>query len=505
MILRKPYALLIKYFKLIHILMFIFFGYIVFVLRKMYLFFSEYAKTSNFTYVEGMASQYISAIVFVFVILLLAFGIGIFLLMRKKDKPVLYYKVVIGYTFILLVAFVYFLVFFKSLDDTLYDPLRIVINRDIALFLYLINYFFVAVSFIRGFGFDIKKFSFEKDKKELNFEESDSEEYELNVNLDKGDVKKYLNRQKREIIYYLKENSLFFIIVSVIIVISLALYFYFDIFVNNRIYKENQAVNSYDASFTVTKSYITDLNKYGQKDDNDNDYLVIKLNIASSLDQLNFDAQGLRVHIGDEYFYPSSSVCSLFDDLGECYTNNITKTDGSKEFIAVYEIGKVHEKIYLEILKSKSNGYKYHRVLLTPDSFQQEVKYYNLGDHFVIDGNTYSITDYDLDSKLSYDYDECKDDVCKKYTKVVKAKTGESVLYLEMEGLENLDNNLINSYFSMEYARRPISSNLVTVIDRYKNSVYLSAPITISSYERVVLIINMRTKRYEITLTDGEI
>ena len=70
----------------------------------------------------------------------------------------------------------YFAIFFKSLDTTLYEPLRIVVNRDIILFLYIINFIFVIISFIRGFGFDIKKFSFDNDKKELNLEETDSEE-----------------------------------------------------------------------------------------------------------------------------------------------------------------------------------------------------------------------------------------------------------------------------------------------------------------------------------------
>jgi hypothetical protein len=81
MILRKPYAILIKYFKLIHILMFVFFTYFVFVIRKIYLFFSDYVKNSNFTYFEDMTTRYVPIIVFFLIILLLGFAIGIFLFM----------------------------------------------------------------------------------------------------------------------------------------------------------------------------------------------------------------------------------------------------------------------------------------------------------------------------------------------------------------------------------------------------------------------------------------
>ena len=168
MILRKPYAILIKYFKIIHILMFVSFGYLVFALRKIYVFFSSYIKTSNFTYFENMSSIYVPWFLFFIVIILLGLAIGILLLMNKKEKPVLFYKIMIGFCAFLLVFLIYFLFFFKSLDTTVYENLRIVANRDISLFAYIINFFFVGFTFIRGFGFDIKKFSFDKDKKELN-------------------------------------------------------------------------------------------------------------------------------------------------------------------------------------------------------------------------------------------------------------------------------------------------------------------------------------------------
>ena len=150
MILRKPYAILIKYFKIIHILMFIFFGYFVFVLRKIYMFFSNYIKDSNFTYFENMTTDYVPTIVFFMVIILIILGISIFLLMNKKEKPVLFYKVLVAYCSILLIAFIYFLIFFNSLADTVYEPLRVVINRDISLFVYLVNFFFVIVTFIKS-------------------------------------------------------------------------------------------------------------------------------------------------------------------------------------------------------------------------------------------------------------------------------------------------------------------------------------------------------------------
>ena len=52
-------------------------------------------------YFENMAIKYVSPLLFIVVIVLFAFGIAIFFLMRKKEKPVLYYKLVIAYSLLL--------------------------------------------------------------------------------------------------------------------------------------------------------------------------------------------------------------------------------------------------------------------------------------------------------------------------------------------------------------------------------------------------------------------
>ena len=89
MILRKPYAFLIKYFKLIHIVLFLLSGYMFFRLRDMYVFFKDFVKNDVYLYVENIASHYISTMMFVAVIVTLIMVIAIFHLMRQKEKPVL--------------------------------------------------------------------------------------------------------------------------------------------------------------------------------------------------------------------------------------------------------------------------------------------------------------------------------------------------------------------------------------------------------------------------------
>ena len=503
MILRRPYAILIKYFKLIHIIMFVCFSYLVFVIRKIYIFFSDYVKTSNYTYFEDMTTRYIPIIVFFIVILILALSIGVFLLMRRKDKPVLFYKLLIGYCSLLLIAFIYFFAFFKSLDSSVYEPLRLVVNRDIILFIYIVNFAFVILSFIRGFGFDIKKFSFDKDKRELNLEESDSEEVEVNVKLEKEDVVNYINKQKRELSYYVKENSLILSIAGGVILLVIILVVYFNFFVINKVYKEGDDVSIGKLIYKVNNSYITNIDKYGKSLEGDSDFLVISFSIINNQGTGYLDKQALRIHINDEYYYPINTVCDVFDDIGECYKNQELKVNNSYDFIIAYKITKKHNKIYLEILKDKSDEYKYSKVLLDYKNITREIGSYKITDTIKIKNEEYQINNYEMIDKAEYKYQECVNDKCNDYVKVVSPKVGDMVLVLDISNLEKLSNSFLNSAFGLKYDNNTVYGNEIKYLDKHDNKLYLSVPSNSKNASNITLTITTREKLYNIVLNGG--
>ena len=504
MILRKPYAILIKYFKLMHIIMFVVFAYLVFVIRKIYLFFSEYVQTSNFTYFEDMTSRFIPTIAFFLIILLLGFAIGIFLLMRKKDKPVLFYRLMIIYCTILLGSFIYFFVFFKSLESTVYEPLRIVINRDISLFIYIVNFFFVAFSFIRGFGFDIKKFSFDKDKKELQLEESDSEEYEVNVSIEKEDIVDFFNRQKREFRYYLKDNALTLSIMGGMIVVGVGIFIYLNFFVTNKVYKEKEDVVNGKLTYVVNNTYVTKLDKFGKVLNNQNDYLIVNLSITNNQATGYLDQQALRIHIDDEYYYPLTSTCDMFSDLGECYKNQQLKVNTKYNYIVVYKIKTEYDKIFLEILKNKGDEYKYNKVLLEQKKYNLKETNYKINDNFVINDNDHKIISYEISDKASYQYEECVNEVCNTFTKIVSPRTGEMVLTLEITDMEKLSDDFLNSAIGLFYNKKMTYGNDIKLLDRHNNKVYLSVKSVVKSLDELTLVITTRNNKYNILLSGDD-
>lgn len=497
MILRKPYAILIKYFKLIHIIMFISFSYLIFPLQKIYIFFKNYIINNNFTYVENMADKYVPWILIVIVFVLLGLAIGILLLMNKKEKPVLFYKVMIVYCIFLVVMFIYYMVFFKSLDRTVYETLRIAINRDIILFAYIFNYFFVAFTFIRGFGFDIKKFSFDRDKKELNLEESDNEEYELNVNLEKEDIRSFINRHKREFKYYTKENKKFFTIAGVIILLLAGLYIYYDFFVINRVYKESDTISIGSFSYHVNSSKISNISKYGEDIGDNNDYLILSMNIKNYGDDKKIDSETLRINIDKEYYYPSS--CDLFSDIGTCYKNQNIKSSNDNEYIFVYKIKKDYKDIFLEILKNKDDEYKYSRVKLsyTKDNLE---KRYSDDVKFVFNDIEYTIDNYSLSSKTSYEYEECEMEKCTTYTKKVLPNNGEMVLTLQIMNSKRLSDEFLSSAIGIRYINKLYYGNKIQLLGRNKNYVYYSVPIYVREIDSLDVLVMTRPILYIINL-----
>ena len=504
MILRKPYAFLIKYFKLIHIIMFALFSYLVFALRKIYVFFSDYIKTSNFIYTEKITQTYVPWTLIVIVIILLGLAIGILLLMRKKEKPVLFYKIMIAYTVVLFAVLVYFMGFFKSLDDTTYEPLRIVANRDIILGVYIVNFFFVAFSFIRGFGFDIKKFSFEKDKKDLRLEESDSEEYELNVNLEKDDVKSFLNKNKRELIYYIKQNKTFLLIVIIVASLALVIYGYHTIFVVNKVYHEKDDIVVGNLSYRVNSSTISNVDKYGQKIGEKDDYLIINLNIVNNAKTGYLDEQAFRVHVDDNsYYYPSASLCDLFSDVGTCYKNQELVVNTNNDYILVYKIQKGYKDIELEILKDVRDEYHYNRVKLEYSKSEIKDLNYKVNEEFELNGNNYSINSYFVLDKASYQYQECVEEICNNFVKRVLPNTGDVVLTIEVSNLNTLSDDFIKSAFGIMYNNVVYSGKKIKLIDKYENFLYYSVPSFLKNVDRFTLLISTRKTKYNILLGDS--
>ena len=115
MILKKPYAFLIKYFKLIHIIILGLLLYINSYYKNIYTFYKDYSS-SNY-YDLNIAKEYLPTLSFIVVVLLISLFIILFYLMKKKDKPYTLYILSITYYALVLISM---LVAYENIN-TLYD------------------------------------------------------------------------------------------------------------------------------------------------------------------------------------------------------------------------------------------------------------------------------------------------------------------------------------------------------------------------------------------------
>ena len=88
MVLRKPYAFLIKYFKLINFILSALLIYLAYRTYNIINFFNEYILNNySGNYFKGFSEQYVSPFVYLILIIIFIGTLAIYLLLKYKNKP----------------------------------------------------------------------------------------------------------------------------------------------------------------------------------------------------------------------------------------------------------------------------------------------------------------------------------------------------------------------------------------------------------------------------------
>ena len=200
MVLRRPYAFLIKYFKLIHIILFILFAYITFKANNIVTFFKDYILYNGSVGIE--MTNYITPFIYIAIFLIIIMSITIYYLMKYKKKPKLFYIITIVVSLLSLLLFINLTNNIRVLETTVLPAKEIRLLRDISRVNYWMLLIITIPVLIRGLGFDIKKFNFNKDLKDLKLEAEDNEEVEVTTNISSDKILNTGRKQVRELKYY---------------------------------------------------------------------------------------------------------------------------------------------------------------------------------------------------------------------------------------------------------------------------------------------------------------
>ena len=346
MIIRKPYAFLIKNFKLIHLIISVIIIYLITKTNNILIFFKRYLQNSLIS-----VDVNVSFLSFFSIILIILLSVIIIMLLKKKKKPILFYIITVILYSVVFIGFIYLSTTISDLSMKVLDRKTISFVRDITRFILYGQVLILIPYIIRTLGFDIKKFDFKKDLEELNIDVTDNEEYELTIGVDKNKLEQKGRRRLRELKYYYLENKLFILIILGV-VFAIVLYNIISSISITKTYKEGVKFdmdNFY--SITITDSYITSFDNNGNDVSvNDNTYLIVKFNINSYYNgSFSLDTNKFIVKIKNNDYIANKTYYPYFTNYGIGYKEQKIKLNDSKDYILTYSIPKdyVDKKITL--------------------------------------------------------------------------------------------------------------------------------------------------------------
>ncbi len=533
MILRKPYAILIKNFKLIHTIITICMVYLVYKTYLIYDYIRAFMKTDMLATEKDITGELFNLQMFLLPAIIITLLLILLVVMTRKKKPKLFYLLNIIFYGITIGIYSYLYSGLNYIETNIMELREIKLFHDIAMILLGVQIVSMILSFIRAAGFDIKKFDFGKDLMELDVQDEDNEEFEVNVNVETNVIKRIINRNKRFIKYVYIENKFFIDIIILFALAAGSFFTYINVNVYNVIYNEGDTFLAGNFDLGVTKSYITQQNYKGiEVTTEDKVLLIIELNIKSYVkDQLLNTAKAEMVVNNNTYFPTKVEYKSLIFDLGNTYYNEEIATDFQK-ILLVYEIPKVDKEKPmqfkyindLEVKKNKLNP-KYIRVSLNPINLDEEEEVIDgeLGEEMVLNESvlgksTLIIKSFDIAKEyiLKYKYcvnkDECYQSL--EYLKpTLNTNYNKALLKinatLTLDESINVDNiyspfSLINYFGSIVYkinGKTYTISNGLSKVDSYRisteNDYYLEVNEVVMQAEEIYLVIDIRNKQYK--------
>jgi len=319
MVLKKPYAFLIKHFRMLHLILFACLGYVLFNLNIIRNFFSGLYASSTLYYEN--ATSYADNWLYYVPLFIIALSAIIFLLLRKKNKPYGLYLIILIYGVVLLFGYMYITFALEQVSKTSQTMDTIGLYRDIVILVMAPSVVLSVYCFIRGIGFDVKKFNFSRDIKELEIVDQDSAEYEVMIGQDTYIYKRTIRRIIRELKYYILENKIPIVVVfgGAIIVTGFFGFRYYS--KNFKKVETTYAEQIGGVFYQVNDAYVTKFDFRGKEVLPDKKYVIVNLLVKNNnAKETSLNLQAIQLGVGNGLYYnPVTTKNTQFIDLGVPY------------------------------------------------------------------------------------------------------------------------------------------------------------------------------------------
>ena len=513
MIIRKPYAFLIKHFKRIHIFMLILCCFVYYKTMQTRSFITEFLELESYDAYYEPVTKYASVLAIIAIIVLIFLSGTLIVLLRHKKKPWKLYVIPFFSYIFLFISFVLAIALFASYDrDAGTTGIRAI--NDLTFMSTIPQYVIVVILLIRVFGLDLNKFDFKADQEFLELSKDDREEIEISVNVDKESFRRLYKKLLRNINYFYQEHKFICNVIITILVVVLVILIYRFIFITHKSYKQGDAIETNGYTVTIHHSYFTDKDYHGKIISKASDFVVLDVTIKNNAQSREVNLN--RFHVmnrTENYTQTYATYGTDFQDLGEPVDKLTLANDESKRILLIFKVDKdLNPNKFVLYYQEINNNKPYLRKIKLDIEDCSEIKTKKtkslLDYETLIVGEeeiSFSIENYKILQNASYNVMLCpKNDKCYSAQKNITVSSGKKVLQLSFtsdvfSGEEFVD-------FSEEYGkivyidnkgkRRSLAIDDAVNKQYFGNYMYFVVPERLQDAKEIRLVYTVRNKKY---------
>ena len=512
MIIRKPYAFLIKNFKKIHIFLILLAIYVYYKTTQTYSFLNEFIKLASYDSFNEPITKYVSFTSIFFLLILISLSVSLGLLLRHKKKPwKLYLLPTITY-FVILISFLMVKSYFNGYTGV-ESTASMRAFRDTLFLTQFIQFGIFLLYIVRIFGIDLNKFNFKSDQEFLELEQSDKEELEININIDKDAFKRTYKRLLRNLNYIYQEHKLLCRVIILIFLLIMGKNTYSYVKTHGTVYEGGSFVTD-GYSIKINNSYYSDKAYNGKQISSKSAFVVVDMTIKNLADDRKVNLNRFHIMNGvNNYTTTYKTYETEFKDLGKAFSTLELKKDREQQLIVIFKVDKKLPKnrfvlYYQEFENSSSDHLRKIKVNIEDLSEIKENEELNLEDKlkFNLQGvdEEIIIQSYDITDEVSYTNRICNISKCNGNYSTVQAAEGYKILTLKFGSINFEGTDFIT--FTKEYAKliyknangKDVKIDVVNALRQgfYGKQIYLKIPNEVATSQSIKLEYIIRNNKY---------
>lgn len=513
MILRKPYAFLLKHFRLINACLLAFIIFVYSRSMNLYSFAKDYVSYGLYSKSLDPIQNYISSFYLFSLVFIFLLSIVLIALLRFKSKPIKTYIYLIIVYGVMLGISIYTLSFFNHLAiDPTFRVAESRVVRDLLFIITIPEYPAMILLSIRAIGLDLKSFGFQEDK-DFVATDDDREEFEIDTSFDTEKAKREFRKRVRYFMYYVKEHKLPIISLAIVLIFFFSYNAFRYVFVENKIYSQNEYFTSNLYRIAVHNTYLTDKDYTGKIISREGKYFVIVnttiVNMTSS--EREVDLENFMLFVGNRFYVPTTRFNSYFSDLGMLYESSYLGENKTVSYNLIYEIDKPKDEdnFYLayQNLYDNIKPIKLRIKVVDISEFKKKDEKKLMEDIIIplneSEKKTFSINSYELRDSANYVYEACYSDKCIMKEELVKAPSGKKVLYMKV----SLEDDTIKKFktFVANYGKirykigtQTFEDDIVNIVSKnYRgNFLYFLVDEKLAGASEIQIIFTVRSYQY---------